>query len=96
MSLPLFSSFPAAAVVLHQRMNSSRFCVNSDSVVMFLRSGYLAHLFVPCLFEMISRSKSWVGLLSRSAEEGGKGAFEKGSIGKVRWLSGKGEDSKPE
>jgi hypothetical protein len=51
----------------------------------------MAHLFVPCLFEMISRSKSWVGLLSRSAEEGGKGAFEKGSVGKVRWLSGKGE-----
>lgn len=76
-------------------MNSFRFCMNLDSVVRFLRSGYLTHLFVPCLFEMISRSKSWVGLLFRSAEEDGKGVSEKGSIGKVRWLSGKGEDSKP-
>lgn len=68
--------------------------MNSDSVVRFLRSGYLTHVFVPCLLEMISRSKSPIGLFFRLTEEYGKDVFGKGSIGKLRWLSGKGEDSK--
>lgn len=74
-------------------MNSSRFCMNSDSVMKVLRSGYLTHIFVPCLLEMISRSKSLIGLLFRLMGEYGKSVFREGSIDKLCWLSGKGDDS---